>query len=711
MDDKIRVNLIAGSGSYQGPGKWIFSEIVNIMSQNIDAAKFDITITEFIDSKNSYDVYHYLHSTLAHLNKNQMMHRAVVSIQEMSDYQSNYSFDSKEESLQLAQIVTAPSTVIFDTLIKRGIDRNKIKYAPVGVDTEDFKPTSETERIAISNKYGLPHDIIRFGVISKRYDTGKKGEDFLSNIIYNGFNDSSKYRFMFVGTNWKGFLEEFINKNGIDPELFEIFERGKDCNYEDYPELYGMMDAVLVTSKVDAGPVCILEALAKGLPVISTPTGLASELLCKRLAIKSEDSQWQKIGQIVSYGDIYSFIEAMNSIVVNNITQIRDIENKKLIRDIINNPVLYTPINEYSCDNTYQSYTWENFCHRFEDIYQFIYNKSKGKTFIEDFMGDDTKQLIISTYSNQATNSLTRAYHENYFTIKGYSNNQPGVLHFKNLLKGQPAVIVGAGPSLNKDLEILKSYQKKVNIFACDAVLPILTQNNITPDFVIVADPSDRQVRNFTSCKGNTFMTILPTVVHPMTFNEARKNDCIIVWYNIADGNIDLCKYIPKDNGHKGLIRPAVLTSGIVLQIALYMGCSDITFIGHDLSWSNIDKGYADGINAEKAAYQRDNKIFNNPVFWFYDLNGWLVTADLSFITFLHWINIFLKEFNTEVTNSTGSGILYGANIKQNEFSEWCSKYDTSINPPTFPYLYEIYRAIKLGNDMPILPANIAGES
>jgi hypothetical protein len=75
------------------------------------------------------------------------------------------------------------------------------------------------------------------------------------------------------------------------------------------------------------------------------------------------------------------------------------------------------------------------------------------------------------------------------------------------------------------------------------------------------------------------------------------------------------------------------------------MGCSDIAFIGHDLSWGNIDKGYADGINSEKAAYQRDNKIFNNPVFWFYDLNGKPVTADLSFITFLHWINIFLKEF------------------------------------------------------------------
>jgi glycosyltransferase involved in cell wall biosynthesis len=690
---RIKVNIIAGSGANSGPGSWIFSDMVNILVMGVDPLKFELNVTEQIDNSKLYDVYHYFHSTLAALNNCKMNHRALVTIHAMSDYQKNWSFEYKEKALLLANKVSAVSPGIIDTLISRGIDKDKIYYTPAGVDLENFTPTSIEDRELIEDHYNLKKYIIRFGIFSRRYPDGRKGEDFFEKIVQE-FKDPAKYRFMFVGNEWGDFLNGIVHKYDLNPELFEVFERDVDCLYKDYPLLYGAVDAVLVTSKVDAGPVCILESLAKGIPVISTPTGLANELLIKEYDDKN-------LNKVIIFNDVKSFIKAMEEIEYN-IDIVRDLEYKNKIRDLVVAPKNHYPLNEIS--DYINDYTWNSFCKRFENIYEDIYKSCEGKKFLEDFISNENQNQYLSWYSSQATNNLTNIYLENYQQIKPYAKNGIGVMHYQNALKGQPAVIVGAGPSLDKDIEILKKYKNKINIFACDAALPVLNKNGIIPDVVVVADPSDRQIQNFTGCNGKNFMTILPTIVHPMVFNEARKHDCVISWYNVADSNIELCKWIPKEIGYKGLIRPAVLTSGMVFQIAAYMGCSDITFVGHDLSWSDLNKGYASGISDVKVAYQKNHKMFNSPVFLFYDIENKIVTSDLSFITFVQWINSYLQEFNMEINNSTGSGILYGEKINQIDFETWCSKYNSDINPPTFPLLYKIYQSVKFGNDIPIMP-------
>jgi len=43
--NKIKVNVVAGSGSYRGPGAWIFSDMIDILTMGIDASKFELTIS------------------------------------------------------------------------------------------------------------------------------------------------------------------------------------------------------------------------------------------------------------------------------------------------------------------------------------------------------------------------------------------------------------------------------------------------------------------------------------------------------------------------------------------------------------------------------------------------------------------------------------------------------------------------------------------
>jgi glycosyltransferase involved in cell wall biosynthesis len=60
-------------------------------------------------------------------------------------------------------------------------------------------------------------------------------------------------------------------------------QRGSECvvypretlRIEDYPALYHQMDCLLITSCTEAGPLTLFEALACGVPVVSTPVGWA----------------------------------------------------------------------------------------------------------------------------------------------------------------------------------------------------------------------------------------------------------------------------------------------------------------------------------------------------------------------------------------------------------------------------------------------------
>jgi len=78
-------------------------------------------------------------------------------------------------------------------------------------------------------------------------------------------------KFIFVGRGWKKLCEKEYAKTGVNVEF--LGERP----YDSMPEFYNNIDYLLMPSRFEAGPTCILEALACNVPVISTKTGFAPE--------------------------------------------------------------------------------------------------------------------------------------------------------------------------------------------------------------------------------------------------------------------------------------------------------------------------------------------------------------------------------------------------------------------------------------------------
>jgi glycosyltransferase involved in cell wall biosynthesis len=86
---------------------------------------------------------------------------------------------------------------------------------------------------------------------------------------------SKPCRLILAGSSLLPYAEEAARIPGVETLYYH-----RSCMpLERYPELYAAMDVLCITSRIDAGPLSLFEALACGTPVLSTPVGWSTRLL------------------------------------------------------------------------------------------------------------------------------------------------------------------------------------------------------------------------------------------------------------------------------------------------------------------------------------------------------------------------------------------------------------------------------------------------
>jgi hypothetical protein len=67
---------------------------------------------------------------------------------------------------------------------------------------------------------------------------------------------------------------------------------------------------------------------------------------------------------------------------------------------------------------------------------------------------------------------------------------------YKDVYRGKTAVIISAGPTLDRNLETIKKYRDRFVLFAVGTALKTLYANDIKPDFLCIIETynSSRQV-------------------------------------------------------------------------------------------------------------------------------------------------------------------------------------------------------------------------
>lgn len=290
------------------------------------------------------------------------------------------------------------------------------------------------------------------------------------------------------------------------------------------------------------------------------------------------------------------------------------------------------------------------------------------------------------------TNNLINIQAGNFLYIQSYVKDGIGIIPFSNIfqlpevieykeeINEIPAVVVGCGPSLDNHLTLLKENNNNLFIIAVDAAVPILYKYNIIPHLIVICDHSEQQAKNFQNYIINKPIVCSASVINPMTFQSMRKADCRIAWYNMY-GKDYLSQSIARCAKNKGTLLPAVLTSGMAYQIAIWLGIKKIAFIGSDLFYPSIEQGYASDINESKKQFQFNVKMTKGDLLFFPDINNEPVLTHKTFVAFHSWMNIDEKQWiwhGVKTYNCSECGILYGERIIQETFENFINSHAIS---------------------------------
>lgn len=192
-----------------------------------------------------------------------------------------------------------------------------------------------------------------------------------------------------------------------------------------------------------------------------------------------------------------------------------------------------------------------------------------------------------------------------------------------------PAILVAAGPSLDKNINELKNAKGKAFIIAVDTALNALAKAEIIPDIAITVDPH-KPIQLFTNEKSAN----VPLIYHLSGNYEilsVHKGKRI---YQESTDSI-LNKYYVK----YGIISQCLETGGSVandaFSLAQMLGFKTIIFVGLDLAYPN-DKAHSENSYGEE--YR--NVISDNGKVYFYvdDIYGGKVKTE-------HNMNMYRKWF------------------------------------------------------------------
>jgi hypothetical protein len=138
------------------------------------------------------------------------------------------------------------------------------------------------------------------------------------------------------------------------------------------------------------------------------------------------------------------------------------------------------------------------------------------KTLDENFV-----QLSAMARQNLDTlNSLSRLWQSNVFSNLPYIFDRYAIRSLFGEFKGAPAILVSAGPSLDKNVKWIESAKGRAVIVCVDTALRVLLNNGIEPDFVVAVDGQIENYFHVAGLRTNESCLVANPVTYPKIVSE-----------------------------------------------------------------------------------------------------------------------------------------------------------------------------------------------
>ena len=236
-------------------------------------------------------------------------------------------------------------------------------------------------------------------------------------------------------------------------------------------------------------------------------------------------------------------------------------------------------------------------------------------------------------------------------------------------LKNIPAIIVSAGPSLDKNVGELKRAQGKSFIIVVDAALRTVLRNGIRPDMVCTIDPESPD-RFFENLNLDGLLWSCSRITRPDVIRQFAGK----IFYN----GYYWGKWNQRMSEELGYMFPILSVGGSVtseaFQIASYLGFRKIILVGQDMAFTN-GISHTEGI--EKAFGDNDEYIQSRTLMDVEGIDGKILKTDFQMWCYKRWFEkLFMtNEGKYQIVNATegGANIVGAQNRTLREtIEEWC---------------------------------------
>lgn len=263
--------------------------------------------------------------------------------------------------------------------------------------------------------------------------------------------------------------------------------------------------------------------------------------------------------------------------------------------------------------------------------------------------------------------------------------NLPVILRESNaaqldgLFAGVPAVVVGAGPSLDENVRALAQWQDRAVIIAADTTLRPLLAGGVRPHIVVGVDPAELNARHVAGVNGvDDSWLVGEGSLHPAAFVGFAGRT-----FTFKVSRHEPWPWLEAHGAGRGTLRAwgSVITSAF--DLALRLGCSPIAFAGLDLAYTGerpycshtlYDTTWRDVLMAcNNWTFEElvADYFANRTTSWEPDLHGTPVRTAPPLLSFRNWLlDQMAQPSAVRFVNATGGGLLYGPGVEQGSLDD-----------------------------------------
>lgn len=226
------------------------------------------------------------------------------------------------------------------------------------------------------------------------------------------------------------------------------------------------------------------------------------------------------------------------------------------------------------------------------------------------FIRDSGKRNMAIAFENN--------FRENVINCSNY------VDELELMFKGKNAVIVAAGPSLDKNVQLLRGKPDNTIIVAVGTVFHKLMVLGITPDYVVFLDAQSNMTQQIKGLENESVPIICASTTYKgiaMNYKGPK--------YLICQNGYDRAEQYAMENQVRSY-ETGGSVSTIALDMCLQLGCREIAYIGLDLAFTG-QRTHANDTACVKDAPEED-------VLSVESTDGKMVTSSRLFTIYREWI-------------------------------------------------------------------------